>query len=75
MRMRSLNVYPHVVHVPAPLATQQTDNTSTTAVNILLAVGLHVVVRPRQFCWLVIPIWVRLYLCVEGRGVDNLGKS
>ena len=73
--MCSLNVHPHVVHVPAPLATQQTDDTSTTAVNILPAVGLHVVVRPRQFCWLVIPIGVRLYLCVEGRGVDNLGKS
>ena len=73
--MRSLYVHPHVVHIPAPLATQQTNNTSTTAINILLAVGLHVVVRSRQFCWLLIPIGVRLYLCVEGRGVDNLGKS
>ena len=73
MRMCSLNVHPHVVHVPAPLATQQTDYTSAAAVNVLLAVGLHVVVRPRQFCWWVIPIGVRL--CVKGRGVDNLGKS
>jgi len=41
--MGSLNVLPHVVHIPAPFATQQTYNTA--AINSLLAVGLQVVVR------------------------------
>jgi len=41
--MGRLNVLPHVVHIPAPFATQQTDNTA--AINSLLAVGLQVVVR------------------------------
>ena len=43
MCMGSLNVLPHVVHIPAPFATQQTND--TTAINSLLAVGLQVVVR------------------------------
>lgn len=42
--MDSLYVLPHVVHVPTPLATQPTDDTSTTVIHILLAVGLHVAV-------------------------------
>ena len=41
--MGSLYVLPHVVHIPAPFATQQTND--TTAINSLLAVGLQVVVR------------------------------
>ena len=75
MGMRRFNVHPHVVHVPAPLSTQLTNYTIT----ILLAVGLQVVVSvsqaSRQFCWRVIPIGLWLYLCVEGQGVDDLGKS
>ena len=41
--MRRLYVNPHVVHIPALLSTQQTNNTAP--INSLLAVGLQVVVR------------------------------
>ena len=41
--MGSFNVLSHVVHIPAPLSTQQTNNTAP--INSLLAVGLQVVVR------------------------------
>ena len=75
--MRRLYVNPHVVHIPTSLSTQQTND--TTAINILLAVRLHVVVSvlpgSGHFCRLEIPIGFPLYLCVEGQGVDNLGKS
>ena len=74
----SLDVLPHVVHVPAPLSTQLTNNTGTALINIPLAVGLQVVVsvlpRTRQFCRL-LEIGIRLYLCVERQGVDNHGES
>ena len=43
MCMSSLNVLPHVVHIPAPLSTEQTNNTAP--IQSLLAVGLQVVVR------------------------------
>ena len=73
-----LNVLPHVVHVPAPLATQLTNNTGTALINIPLAVGLQVVIsvlpRTGQFCRLLV-IGIRLYLCVERQGVDNHWKS
>ena len=41
--MCSLNVLPHVVHIPALLSTEQTNNTAP--IQSLLAVGLQVVVR------------------------------
>ena len=41
--MGSLYVLPHLVHIPAPLATQETNKTTT--ISSLLAVGLQVIVR------------------------------
>lgn len=57
--MGSLNVLPHVVHIPAPFATQQTDNTA--AINSLLAVGLQVVVRIWEG---ILQWWITILLCV-----------
>ena len=56
--MCSLNVLPHVVHIPAPLSTEQTNNTAP--IQSLLAVGLQVVVRIWEgiFQW-----WITIFLC------------
>ena len=43
MLIGSLYVLPHLIHISAPLSTQETNK--TTAISSLLAVGLQMVVR------------------------------